>query len=867
MAGLVSPNTEVLLLKGQDEPLEPIESWVSRFAFDVDFQNYTHVTTVFSSPQCFWNTETETWDRLLLTDNTDQVNPHFLLRNAHISARIGISSEWDLEGVLYYTPDMTERVCAEFWMVQGYIGDEWSSLDSVFHSYDLIYEQDSLINLTGYFRVYYGLVEVGRLAVSYILRPSAFLKHEITFINLTPQTQNVRLVMSLVGLAGKKVIHRLGETVVTLTEQQIESSFLKFVDVENPALVCFTENLESLGHWENLETEEPVWINDLVYAIRVKLIQYWGLELVRCDIVLGPFELASSEVVFIDPDSSSWQVDASADDCTCDVDDNYMQSLTNNWLGFPRDSDGSSERWSGVRFQDVTIPQGVTITDAYLYGRAYSDYSNTIYIRVYGEDEDDTSQFSTSANFQGRDRTTQYVDIEISDDWDNGDWYSLDGCGGIIQEIVNRGGWSSGNAMVLFIQNDGTTGTTRRNFRSYDYSGNSDGVELYVTWESNVAPTIDSVTVLNFDDTDNMYARLRWYYVEINVTDGDGYADLEYVYLAVYDGISDRLDIQYNEDDDSYEVVYSTGWWDFDEGESSYEKSGNILSVIFAIQPTFIRFAESNEMSLYVEAYDDETGESDFYYEYFDAVTNLLSSVECTDTDNPDRVDISTEITIDFSIRYADDPESSSVSIFYPPDSEFTSVSMYDSGNNNKGTDSSVVNGDGDVTFTSKASVGVETYNVFINMVDPLYLDGEESTIETVYTDTLIVVFFANDTDCSANQVTAIYWQLVRELDDSVVKDYELFISRNATHWSGLLTEDSLAVTDTLGSGRYVYTVNGTVLDNVYSLESYSAESLMVTWDRLGSVSAGVSLGVVSGWILILTLICLGMVGILWNKR
>lgn len=57
----------------------------------------------------------------------------------------------------------------------------------------------------------------------------------------------------------------------------------------------------------------------------------------------------------------------------------------------------------------------------------------------------------------------------------------------VIQEIVNQEGWASGNDIVLFIENDGTAGTTRRALRAYDYAGNSDGASLYVAYtvESN----------------------------------------------------------------------------------------------------------------------------------------------------------------------------------------------------------------------------------------------------------------------------------------------------------------------------------------------------------------------------------------------
>lgn len=176
------------------------------------------------------------------------------------------------------------------------------------------------------------------------------------------------------------------------------------------------------------------------------------------------------------------QVAASSDDCTCDVDDDFMQALTNDWVGFPRDADATSNRESGLRFNNVTIPKDAIITSAKITGTAYSNYSNTINCKIYGEDANDASTFSTAVNFEGRTRTTAAVDWDTSADWVDGSDYDTADISTIIAEITSRAGWVSGNNLVIFIQNDGTAGSTRRNFRSYDYAGNVDGPVLTVEY-------------------------------------------------------------------------------------------------------------------------------------------------------------------------------------------------------------------------------------------------------------------------------------------------------------------------------------------------------------------------------------------------
>jgi len=101
-------------------------------------------------------------------------------------------------------------------------------------------------------------------------------------------------------------------------------------------------------------------------------------------------------------------------------------------------------------------------------------------------------------------------------------------------------------------------------------------------------------------------------------------------------------------------------------------------------------------------------------------------------------VDISGSVQVDFTVRYADNPGSGSASDDYPPEAEFTSVSVYDSLDNNEGTDATIVNGAGSVSFTAPATVGSDTYNLYVDMVDLDYTDGEETTTETIITDRIM---------------------------------------------------------------------------------------------------------------------------------
>ncbi|HHM21278.1 MAG TPA: hypothetical protein ENJ20_04565, partial [Bacteroidetes bacterium] len=132
--------------------------------------------------------------------------------------------------------------------------------------------------------------------------------------------------------------------------------------------------------------------------------------------------------------------------------------------------DNNKPQIVGIRFRDVTIPQGATITNAYIeFTVDETDYS-TANFTIHGEDTDDASGFSSSSyNISGRTQTSASVAWNSVPNWDNvNDIYQTPDLSAIVQEIVNRGGWSSGNDMVFLIE-----GTGERTAESYNGEQNS----------------------------------------------------------------------------------------------------------------------------------------------------------------------------------------------------------------------------------------------------------------------------------------------------------------------------------------------------------------------------------------------------------
>ncbi len=147
------------------------------------------------------------------------------------------------------------------------------------------------------------------------------------------------------------------------------------------------------------------------------------------------------------------------------------------------DNVGSTPTAVGVRFQNVNIPQGSTITSAYISFKAKTSEGVASSFTIYGDDTDNAELFSLSSygssiaeenkDISNRTKTTASVT------WVPGAWvantrYPTDDLKTIIQEIVNRGGWASGNSMAFTI-----TGTGKRDAYPRD-GGSTSAPQLHV---------------------------------------------------------------------------------------------------------------------------------------------------------------------------------------------------------------------------------------------------------------------------------------------------------------------------------------------------------------------------------------------------
>ena len=156
-------------------------------------------------------------------------------------------------------------------------------------------------------------------------------------------------------------------------------------------------------------------------------------------------------------------------------------------------NNASSAQTVGIRFTQVDIPQGATITNAYVQFTTDETDSKATELTIFGEKVDTAAQFANSNNnISSRDKTGQFVT------WDPETWDKVGRAGAaeqtpdltaIVQEIVNQADWSPNNALAIIV-----TGSGQRTAESYNGS-QSKAPLLFVEYVSNQAPTVQNVLV------------------------------------------------------------------------------------------------------------------------------------------------------------------------------------------------------------------------------------------------------------------------------------------------------------------------------------------------------------------------------------
>jgi hypothetical protein len=192
-------------------------------------------------------------------------------------------------------------------------------------------------------------------------------------------------------------------------------------------------------------------------------------------------ELSSSDelTVTVQAAGSNQVLDVSIRLGADDAEERYNGTVLLNSSDLDMTADGSRfMRAVGLRFTGVNLPQGAVITNAYVQFQADETGSGPAALTIHGQAADNAPAFTTAtSNLSSRATTTASVG------WAPPDWLTVGAATAaqrtsdlspILQEIVGRPGWTSGNALALLV-----TGTAARFAESFE--GATDP-RLHVEW-------------------------------------------------------------------------------------------------------------------------------------------------------------------------------------------------------------------------------------------------------------------------------------------------------------------------------------------------------------------------------------------------
>ena len=268
------------------------------------------------------------------------------------------------------------------------------------------------------------------------------------------------------------------------------------------------------------------------------------------------------------------------------------------------------------------------------------------------------------------------------------------------------------------------TGTDERiNIATFDNGNATRNPKLYIEYTANAVPTISAVTGTNWDDTDNCYAQKKSYTCSVTYTDTDGYADIHYCELYLQSSSNTtRAQFQYHEDDDTVSTITGSSTWTLDSTASDFSRSGTDIMASWKFTAQWDATAESDLDFLFYVVDDQPEGSSSTSDQNFDVITTLTTSGLASDDGHINKAGTA---TISGTAYYANAPGSTTSSSSYPPNAEFTSVSIHDPAGSVQATDSTIMNGAFSGSFTIPDAAQSNTYHVYINMADADYVDSD----------------------------------------------------------------------------------------------------------------------------------------------
>lgn len=416
---------------------------LKRYSTQQSWINGTNQLLTSISPQHVKHYNSNLFTDLVYEDHY-ATDGYYLIQTSMISVQV---FDWY---TVFYDPDH-DIVCVddERWLVEVYgKNKKWREVDL----YDVVLSSsfnDTHVTIT---RSLSG--SEGQLNVSYVLSASNSLKHDVVFQSMFEDQETFMVVYKLTGVHGNVFSCKEETFVINQTTNLKTNRFT----IGNGTRNILTENLDKIINETN--------------TIEIDTHSSGS----KIDIYIGNYTLNTTNTIYIDPDSDTWEISASSDDAYLSDLSGWETSAT--FVSCAQA--GGYYLYAGQRYLDVgdSISQSASITTAYLQVNVYDVTRDDIDSNFYGEDVAQPETYgSGTTDIDARTRTSATV-LWDEDSIGTG-WKDTPELKTIIQELVNRGDWGSGDDIgILMIP---TSASKNLRYYSYDQAGDNDP-KLYIEW-------------------------------------------------------------------------------------------------------------------------------------------------------------------------------------------------------------------------------------------------------------------------------------------------------------------------------------------------------------------------------------------------
>jgi len=205
---------------------------------------------------------------------------------------------------------------------------------------------------------------------------------------------------------------------------------------------------------------------------------YWRINEVEADDeTIHKGDVWSFTVV--DEITVEYQVSSSEDDAY--ATNQNLQSVDAEYLKVGSSTFANPPYYmSGMVFRNVAVPRDAEIMSAHLKIRSYNSHlTGIVYGVIEAEAADDATGFDGFRHVDSLSTTVNSVIWDNDEPWLEDTWYDSPDIVDVIQEVINREGWSSGNSLAILYST--RSEGDYRSFSSYD-RGSGFAPELEITY-------------------------------------------------------------------------------------------------------------------------------------------------------------------------------------------------------------------------------------------------------------------------------------------------------------------------------------------------------------------------------------------------